>query len=315
MKKIIMTVVALLGATSLYAQTDVVATFQQGLANAKANNFTEAIAQFEEVIEAGYDIDEPDANQQKAIAGSKKFMVTCYNKMGVAAVNAKSYDQAIEHFTNAANYAELYEDVAAMNKNKSLIGQVYQVQGADAFNSEDYATAIAVFSKGYEADPRNTDMALNLAESYFRSDMYQDGMRICTAITGLNADKYAEAIAEAQSKMDMYTNNEVAKLQMANDYDGIIAMAEQLDDVAMAQKITMQAYYGKKNYAKMVELSEAAIAAQATDEGRSDVYYLLGVAYNEMEQFDNAIAAMKNVTAGANVANAQAVIAALTPAE
>ena len=315
MKKIIMTVVALLGATSLYAQTDVVATFQQGLANAKANNFTEAIAQFEEVIEAGYDIDEPDANQQKAIAGSKKFMVTCYNKMGVAAVNAKSYDQAIEHFTNAANYAELYEDVAAMNKNKSLIGQVYQVQGADAFNSEDYATAIAVFSKGYEADPRNTDMALNLAESYFRSDMYQDGMRICTAISGLNADKYAEAIAEAQSKMDMYTNNEVAKLQMANDYDGIIAMAEQLDDVAMAQKITMQAYYGKKNYAKMVELSEAAIAAQTTDEGRSDVYYLLGVAYNEMEQFDNAIAAMKNVTAGANVANAQAVIAALTPAE
>ncbi|MBO5672416.1 MAG: tetratricopeptide repeat protein [Alistipes sp.] len=315
MKKIIMTVVALLGATSLYAQTDVVATFQQGLANAKASKFTEAIAQFEEVIEAGYDIDEPDANQQKAIAGSKKFMVTCYNKMGVAAVNAKSYDEAIEHFTNAANYAELYEDVAAMNKNKSLIGQVYQVQGADAFNSEDYATAIAVFSKGFEADPRNTDMALNLAESYFRSDMYQDGMRICTSIAGLNADKYAEAIAEAQSKMDMYTNNEVAKLQMANDYDGIIAMAEQLDDAAMAQKITMQAYYGKKNYAKMVELSEAAIAAQTTDEGRSDVYYLLGVAYNEMEQFDNAIAAMKNVTAGANVANAQAVITALTPAE
>ena len=312
MKKIILTLVALFGATSVFAQNDVVATFQQGLANAKAGNYTEAITQFEEVIEASYDIDEPDANQQKAIVGSKKFMVTCYNKMGVAAVNAKSYEDAISHFTNAANYAELYEDVAGMNKNKSLIGQVYQVQGADAFNSEDYATAIAVFSKGYEADPRNTDMALNLAESYFRSDMYQDGMRICTAISGLNADKYAEAIAEAQAKMDMYTNNEVAKLQMANDYDGIIAMAEQLDDAAMAQKITMQAYYGKKDYAKMVEISEAALAAQTTDEGRSDVYYLLGVAYNEMEKFDNAIAAMKNVTAGTNVANAQAVIAALS---
>ncbi len=315
MKRLIMTVVALMGATTLFAQTDVVATFQQGLANAKGGNFNEAIAQFQDVIDASYDIDEPDANQQKAIAGSKKFLVTCYNKMGVAAINNKDYESAIEHFTNAANYAELYEDIAAMNKNKSLIGQVYQVQGADAFNSEDYATAIAVFSKGFEADPRNTEMALNLAESYFRSDMYQDGMRICTSIAALNADKFAEAIAEAQSKMDMYTNNEVAKLQMANDYDGIIAMAEQLDDVAMAQKITMQAYYGKKDYAKMVELSEAAIAAQTTDEGRSDVYYLLGVAYNEMEQFDKAIAAMKSVTAGGNVANAQAVIAALTPAE
>ena len=83
----------------------------------------------------------------------------------------------------------------------------------------------------------------------------------------------------------------------------------------MAHKITMQAYYGKKEFGKMVELSEAALAAQTTDEGRSDVYYLLGVAYNEMEQFDKAISAMKNVTAGANVANAQAVITALTPAE
>ena len=51
MKKLIMTVVALMGATTLFAQTDVVATFQQGLANAKAANYTEAIAQFQEVVE------------------------------------------------------------------------------------------------------------------------------------------------------------------------------------------------------------------------------------------------------------------------
>ena len=311
MKKLIMTVVALMGATALFAQTDVVATFQQATANAKASNYTEAIAQFEAVIEAGWDIMDPDANQLKAIQGSKKFIVTCYNKMGVAAVNAKEYEKAIEHFTNAANYAELYEDAAAMNKNKSMIGQVYQVQGADAFNNEDYATSIEVFSKGYAADPRNTEMALNLAESYFRSDMYQEGMKICTKIAGMNADKFAEAIAEAQSKMDMYTNNEVAKLQMANDYDGIIAMAAELEDAALAAKITMQAYYGKKDFGKMVEYSAVALEAQTTDEGRSDINYLLGVAYNEMGQFDAAIAAMQKVTAGNNVANAAAVIEVL----
>ena len=312
MKKLIMTVVALMGATALFAQTDVVATFQQATANAKAGNYTEAIAQFEAVVEAGWDIAEPDANQLKAIQGSKKFVVTCYNKMGIAAINAKEYEAAIEHFSNAANYAELYEDMAGMNKNKTMIGQVYQVQGADAFNAGDYATSIEVFSKGYEADPRNTEMALNLAESYFRSDMYQEGMKICTKIAGMNAEKFAEAIAEAQSKMDMYTNNEVAKLQMANDYDGIIAMAAELDDAAMAAKITMQAYYGKKDFNKMIEASAAALEAQTTDEGRSNIYYLLGVAYNEKGQFDQAIAAMQQVTAGNNVANAAAVIEALT---
>ena len=307
-----MTVVALMGATALFAQTDVVATFQQATANAKAGNYAEAIAQFESVVEAGWDIDDPDTNQLKAIQGSKKFIVTCYNKMGIAAINAKEYEAAIEHFTNAANCAEIYEDLAGMNKNKTMIGQVYQVQGADAFNSGDYATSIEVFSKGYAADPRNTEMALNLAESYFRSDMYQDGMKICTKIAGMNAEKFAEAIAEAQAKMDMYTNNEVAKLQMANDYDGIIAMAAELEDAAMAAKITMQAYYGKKAFSQMVEFSAAALEAQTADEGRSDIYYLLGVAYNEMGKFEDAIATMKNVTAGNNVANAAAVIEALT---
>ncbi len=315
MKKFFLTVVALMGATSLFAQMDVVATFQQATANAKAANYTEAIAQFQSIIDASWDIEEPDANQQKAFAGSKKFIVTCYNKMGIAAYNVKNYEEAIANFSEAANLAELFEDVAAMNKNRAYVGQMYQAQGADAFNSEDYATAIAVFSKGYEADPRNTEMALNLAESYFKSDMYQEGMKICTKIAAMNADKFAEAIASAQYKMDLYTNNEVAKLQIANDYDGIIAMASELEDAAMAAKITLQAYYGKKDFNKMIELSEAALAAQTTDEGRSDIYYLLGVAYNEKEQFDQAVAAMKNVTAGNNVANAQAVITALTANE
>ena len=312
MKKLFLTVVALMGATTLFAQIDVVASFQQATADAKAANYTVAIEQFQSIIDASWDIENPNANEQKAIAGSKKFIVTCYNKLGIAAFNEKNYEEAIANFSEAANLAEIYEDVNAMNKNRAYVGQMYQAQGADAFNSEDYATAIEVFSKGYEADPRNTDMALNLAESYFKSNMYQEGMKICTKIAAMNADKFSEAIASAQHKMEIYTNNEVARLQMANDYDGIIAMATELEDAAMAAKITLQAYYGKKDYNKMIELSEAAISVQTTDEGRSDVYYLLGVAYNEKELFDNAIAAMKNVVAGNNVAHAQAVIAALT---
>ena len=320
MKKLIMTVVALMGATALFAQTDVVATFQQATANAKAGNFTEAIAQFESVIEAGWDIDEPDANQLKAIAGAKKFVVTCHNKMGIAAINAKDYAAAVEHFTNAANCAELYEDLAAMNKNKTMIGQVYQVQGADAFNSGDYATAIEVFSKGYAADKYNTSMALNLAESFFRSNQYQEGMAIAADIAALNPEKFGEAVAEAQSKMDMYTNNEVAKLQQANDYDGIIAMAEQLADAAMAKKLILQAHYYKKEYDKMIAMEDEAIAAQTTDEGRSDVYYWVGVAYNEKIEHsanaehvkNQAVSAFRKVTAGRNVANAQAAVQALT---
>ncbi|MBQ5709938.1 MAG: tetratricopeptide repeat protein [Alistipes sp.] len=312
MKKLFLTVVALLGATTLFAQTDIVATFQQGAANAKSGNLEEAIEQLNTVIDEYYNLDEPDANQEKAFAMAKSYIVKCYNMLGGRAYNAKDYDTAVEYFTSAADNAELFDNIAEANKNRQFVGKCYEAKGATAFNDGDYATAIEVFSKGYAADKRNTAMALNLAESYFKSDMYQEGMKICSEIAALNADKFGEAIAEANAKMNMYTNNEVAKLQMANDYDGIIAMAEQLPDAAMAQKVIMQAYYGKKDFAKMIEHAAVALEAQTTDEGRSDINYLLGVAYNEKEMFDQAIAAMKKVTAGNNVANAQAVITALT---
>ena len=66
MRRLFLTLVALMGATTLFAQTDMVATFTQAAANAKAGNFTEAIPQLDEVINAYYDLEEPDANQQKA---------------------------------------------------------------------------------------------------------------------------------------------------------------------------------------------------------------------------------------------------------
>ncbi len=320
MKKLLLTFVALLGATSLFAQTDILATCQQAAANAKAGKLTEAIAQFDEVINGYYDLEEPDANQEKAFAMAKKYIVTCYNMLGGRAYNAKNYDEAAGYFTQAADQAELFDDVANANKNRQFIGKCYEAKGAEAFNTGDYATAIEVFSKGYAADKRNTAMALNLAESYFKSDMYQDGMKIASEIAALNPDKFAEAIAAAQEKMDMYTNNEVAKLQQAKDYDGIIAMAEQLADAAMAQKLILQAHYYKKEFDKMIAMESEAVAAQTTDEGRSDVYYWIGVAYNEKiegaanaESVKNhAVAAFRKVTAGRNVANAQAAIQALT---
>ena len=320
MKRLFLTLVALMGATTLFAQTDMVATFTQAAANAKAGNFTEAIPQLDEVINAYYDLEEPDANQEKAFAMAKKYIVLCYNKLGGRAYNAKNYDEAAEYFTEAANLAELYDNISSMNENRQFVGKCFEANGATAFNSGDYATAIEVFSKGYAADKYNTSMALNLAESFFRSNQYQEGMAIAADIAALNPEKFGEAVAEAQAKMDMYTNNEVAKLQQANDYDGIIAMAEQLADAAMAQKLILQAYYYKKEYDKMIAMEDEAIAAQTTDEGRSDVYYWVGVAYNEKIEHsanaehvkNQAVSAFRKVTAGRNVANAQAAVQALT---
>jgi hypothetical protein len=70
----------------------------------------------------------------------------------------------------------------------------------------------------------------------------------------------------------------------------------------------------------MIEIYDEALAAQVTDEGRSDIHYWVGVAYNEKiegaanaEHIKNqAIAAFRKVTAGRNVSNAQSVVKQLT---
>ena len=167
-------------------------------------------------------------------------------------------------------------------------------------------------------------MALFLAESYFKLGEYQKGMDVCNNICAMNASKYADAIAQAKEKMAMYTNNEVARLQQAGDQDGIIAMADAMlvtdPTSALAEKIRLQAYNNKKEYDKVIELGENAAAVQATDEEKSDIYFIIGAAYNakynaggnkDAALKDKAVAYLQKVTAGNSVEAAKGALANL----
>ena len=56
-------------------------------------------------------------------------------------------------------YAELFQDVKVLGNSRKLISQTYTVMGADAFNNQQWDKAIEIFSKGYEANPTDTDLA------------------------------------------------------------------------------------------------------------------------------------------------------------
>lgn len=166
-------------------------------------------------------------------------------------------------------------------------------------------------------------MALNLAMSYCEMFMasgdmaqYEKGMDVYEAVAAKTHPKYAEDAAKAREMITLYTNNMVAKLQAAGDNDGIIAAADKMleknPESALAQNIRLQAYAGKKDYAKVIELGEAAAAAQTEAADKSLMYYLLGAAYNAKEMKDQAIAAFRNVTDGPAAENAKAALTELT---
>ena len=310
MKKIFVSAVALMAALTLSAQ-DVTTIFNEAGAAFNAKDFAGAAAKFEQVIDLGIDNDEV-ASQ---VATAKATLPKCYYYLGGAAIKSQNYDEALKQFSKSAELAELYGDMTQMSKSNGWVAKIYQIQGGDAFNNKDYVTAASVFEKGYKADPDNTGMALNLAMSYCEMGEYEKGMDIYEAIAAKTHPKYAEDVAQAKEMMALYTNNKVAGMQQAGDFDGIITMADaQLEKnpaSALFQKVRLQAYSGKKDYAKVIELGQAAADAQTDEEDRSLMYYVLGAAYNAKEMRDQAIAAFQKVTAGEAAENARAALAEL----
>lgn len=314
MKKWILTAAALFAVCSLFAQQSVTEVYNNAAKAYGEKEFAAAAEGFLKVIDEGSVSDDPDAAQ--LVVNAKKNVPICYYMMGGMALKRQQYDQSLQNFTKSAEYAELYGDVNAQNKANEWVARIYQIEGGEAFNNKDYAAAAEVFAKGYAANPKNTEMAIWLATCYCELGEYDKGMRIFESVAAMTHPKYADDVQKAKELMALYTNNEVARLQAAGDYDGIIAMADRLlaenAESALAQKIRLQAYLGKKDYAKVIDLADAAAAAQTDEEDRSDIYFTLGAAYNAREMKPQAIAALRKVVAGPNVNAAKASIAELS---
>lgn len=312
MKKLFVSVVALMMAFSLQAQ-DLKALYTEGATAYSAKDFATAAAKFEQLIEQGMDSEAADAAQ--VVDAAKGVLPKCYFQMGGGAFRNNKIDEAIANFTKSAELAELYGDTAQQAKANAWIAKMYQKLGGDAYNNKDFATAVEIFSKGYAADPDNTSMALNLAASYCELGSFEQGMDIYEALAAKTHPKYAKDAAAAREMMALYTNNKVASLQAANDFDSIIALADtQLaknPESALFQNVRLQAYANKKDYAKVIELGEAAASAQTADDDKSLMYYLLGAAYNAKEMKAQAIEAFKKVTVGAAAENAKVALAEL----
>ena len=323
MKKLFLLAVALMSVCAVSAQNELIAKFNEGLTALQAKNYPAAIAAFETFIDKGADSE--DSAVLGNVATAKKYVPACYINLAMSNAKTQNFDKAIELLNEGAMKAELYGETQAMAKIKAATGRVYQVQGGIAFNAKDYATAAEVFAKGYEANPRNTEMALNLAMSYCELGQFEQGMEVYRNVAAMNPSRYADAIAKAKEMMALYTNNQVAKFQSEGNNDAVIALAEKMlaedPTSALAEKIRLQAYNGKKEYDKVIELGETAAMAQTTEEEKSDVYFLIGAAYNakynaggnkDAALKDKAVAYLNKVVAGNSVEAAKGAVENLT---
>ncbi len=312
MKKLLFSLLALMSVASISAQT-IKETFDNAVSAYGAKDFPTAAAGLETVLDKGMD----DESAASMVATAKQYLPKCYYMLGGMSMKNGDYDAARNNFTKAAESAELYDDMATMTKSKTWIGKTYELQGGKAFNAKDYATALPIFEMGYASDPRNAKMANWLGSCYCETGNFEKGMEIFTKVAAMGSNsKYAAEADAAKQNMIIYTNNRVADLQKNKDYNGVISMADALlarnPNNATAAKIRLQAYSDKKDYAKVFELADSAAALQTSNDEKSNIYFILGAAYNEKEMKPQAIAAFNKVTAGPNAATAKSTVAELT---
>ncbi|MDR2890687.1 MAG: hypothetical protein LBV18_03675 [Alistipes sp.] len=301
------------GTASAQTLTEVNAQLAEAAAAIGAKDFAKAIPILETVIDTGIDIE----GAENTVNTAKQTLPMALFQRGGQQFQAGSLDEALASFTTAAETAELYGNVAVLNNARKWIGNTVLKQGADAFNAKDYATSAAIFQKGYEGNPNDTTVALNLAMSYIGMGDFQKGNEVYLAVMALGEqdDRFAEAAAKAKENFvrdNLVRATEAAK---AADFATTIAATDEIiaaiPDDALAHYTRLQALNSLKDYAKIIEIGDAAIAAQTADDVRSNTSFFVAAAYQNVENVAKAIEYYRQVVSGANVAAAKAQITEL----
>ena len=89
MKKLFVTMFALLAVAAASAQSEVIVKFNEGATALQSKNYTTAITNFETVIDKGMDSEDPKVTN--CVATAKKYLPVCYQGVGLQAASQKNY--------------------------------------------------------------------------------------------------------------------------------------------------------------------------------------------------------------------------------
>lgn len=316
LKFILLTAATVLFASVAIAQTmdELVKEFESGMTVIKEKKFYDGAKHFEKVIQMGPAVGEAaDEN----VANAKKNLINCYIFAGRnnASANVKNYDQAIKDFEKAQQLANQYGELALRNQSGQLLSNVYYISGGTAYNAKDYAKAIDIFSKGYKAFPNNTQLALLLADSYDKQGNYDQADKVYKGIMALTHSRYAKDVEKAKADYAKSLLARASKAAESNNLGNVTKYTEEVLKVdpnnATALVLPIQVANNAKNYSEVIKRAPGAAAKISDPTQKSNVYFFLGAAYQNTDNFDKAIEAYKKVTAGNFAATAKAAIAEL----
>lgn len=314
MKRIvILTFLSALFCVSLSAQTtvdDIKKKYNEGAEFTNSRDFAAAIKAFEEVLTMGETVEEAGETIEQA----QKILPQVYIMQGNAFASQKDFDSALGLFAKAAERAELNGDVMNMNKAKGMTSKVYMVLGVTHFNNKEYDKALEYFTKGYEVNPNDTRLALYRARSFAEAGRMEEAIEAYKQIIDLGKrhDKYAKDAADANAELTSNMMMALANAAKDGNYDDVVKYSDVIASFSpkhpQALMIKLQAANNAKKYKEVSTFGEEVAEVQTDANSKSEAWFLVGSAYDNLEMNEKAVAAYKNVVAGpmADTAKSQA---------
>ncbi|MDE5944634.1 MAG: tetratricopeptide repeat protein [Rikenella sp.] len=271
----------------------------------------EAIPVLEEVIRMG---NAAGADAADIVSEAQKYLPTCYQQKGADLYKAQKIDEAIEAFTRASDLADLQGDVMMTRKMGRTVSQLYMMQGIAAFNGKNYAKALESFGKGREQDPDNVQLAYFTAKSHAELKELDKAIELYKQVIerGTENSKFEKQAADAKADMDNYLLVATSEAAKAGDIEKVQAYVAAIPENANANLLLIQTANNLKKYDIVTAKGAEAYAAQTDDAQKSNVAYLIGVAFQNRGNNTKAAEWLRKVTAGQYVAQAKALLADVT---
>lgn len=276
--------------------------------------YAEAIPVLEQVIDLALEAGEEAV---PTLTQVQKLLPKMYFQVGVEQIRQKAYEPAVATLLKTEELADLYGDIVTMRQSSRLISNAYMAMGIDSFNSKDYAKALQVFSLGYKQDPQNVQLALYTAKSYAELDSIMRAADIYDEVIAAGAanSKFAEQAASALSDLETYMLIAAVKAAQANELDKVITFTDRIIAVnpvhPESNLLVIQVANNLKRYDTVISRALSAADAQIDAAKRSEIYLMLGVAYQNRDNKTKALEYLAKVTDGPKVTEAKAIITEL----